>query len=51
MSTQIILPRILQICDGASQEAGNILNSLECQRPLIVTDSMMVQLGYVARLQ
>ena len=51
MSTQIILPRILQIGDGASQEAGNILNSLECQRPLIVTDSMMVQLGYVARLQ
>jgi len=51
MSTQIILPRILQVCDGASQEAGNILNSLDCKRPLIVTDGMMVQLGYVARLQ
>jgi len=51
MSTQIILPRILQVGDGASQEAGNILNSLNCKRPLIVTDGMMVQLGYVARLQ
>ena len=51
MSTQIILPRILQVGHGASQEAGNILNSLDCKRPLIVTDGMMVQLGYVARLQ
>ena len=51
MSTQIILPRILQVGDGASQEAGNILNSLDCKRHLIVTDGMMVQLGYVARLQ
>ena len=51
MSTQIILPRILQVGDGASNEAGSILNSLNCQRPLIVTDAMMVQLGYVASLQ
>jgi alcohol dehydrogenase class IV len=36
---------------GASTEAGNILNSLGCERPLIVTDKMMVQLGYVSRLQ
>ena len=51
MSTQIILPRILQVGAGASQEAGNILTSLSCQRPLIVTDKMMVQLGYVRSLQ
>jgi alcohol dehydrogenase class IV len=51
MSTQIILPRILQVGDGASKEAGNILKSLDCKRPLIVTDPMMVKLGYVARLQ
>ena len=51
MSTQIILPRILQVGDGASREAGHILNSLGCKRPLIVTDGMMVQLGYVAQLQ
>lgn len=51
MSTQIILPRIIQVGAGASKEAGNILRSLDCQRPLIVTDKMMVQLGYVASLQ
>ncbi len=51
MSTQIILPRIMQVGAGASKEAGNILRSLDCQRPLIVTDKMMVQLGYVASLQ
>ena len=51
MSTQIILPRILQVGAGASKEVGNILKALECQRPLIVTDKMMVQLGYVAAVQ
>ena len=51
MSTQIILPRILQVGAGASKEVGNIINALECQRPLIITDKMMVQLGYVAAVQ
>lgn len=48
MSNQIILPRILQVGAGASDEAGNIITALGCKRPLIVTDKMMVQLGYVA---
>jgi alcohol dehydrogenase class IV len=51
MSTQIILPRILQVGDGASKAVGTILIALECQRPLIVTDKMMVQLGYVGAVQ
>ena len=51
MSTQIILPRILQIGRGASHKVGNILTSLGCSSPLIVTDKMMVELGYVQRLQ
>jgi alcohol dehydrogenase class IV len=51
MSNQIILPRILQVGAGASDEAGNIVTALGCKRPLIVTDKMMVQLGYVAKLQ
>ncbi|MFT4994448.1 MAG: alcohol dehydrogenase class IV, partial [Paraglaciecola sp.] len=51
MSSQIILPRILQVGAGASDEAGNIVTALGCKRPLIVTDKMMVQLGYVAKLQ
>jgi alcohol dehydrogenase class IV len=51
MSSQIVLPRILQIGAGASKEIGNILASLGCSNPLIVTDKMMVQLGYVASIQ
>ncbi len=51
MSTPVILPRILQIGKGASLELPDVLLALGCRRPLIVTDRMMVQLGYVERLQ
>jgi len=51
MNSQIVLPRILQIGAGASTEVGNVLKSLGCTKPLIVTDKMMVQLGYVGRVQ
>ena len=50
MSQQVLLPRILQIGEHASQKLPEVLISLACQRPLIVTDKMMVQLGYVGRL-
>ena len=51
MSSQVVLPRILQIGANASREVGNVLTSLGCNRPLIVTDRMMMELGYVARVQ
>lgn len=51
MSTQVILPRIMQVGEGASQEVPNVLASLGCQRPLIITDKMMVELGYAGRIQ
>ncbi len=51
MSNQIILPRIMQVGEGASEEIPTILASLGCQRPLIITDKMMVQLGYVGQIQ
>ena len=51
MSNQIILPRILQVGENASHSVSDILLSLGCRRPLIVTDKMMVELGYVAKLQ
>lgn len=47
MSAKIILPRILQIGAGASKEVGVILKSMGLRRPLIVTDKIMVQLGYI----
>ncbi|WP_067861852.1 iron-containing alcohol dehydrogenase [Neptuniibacter marinus] len=50
MSNQIILPRIMQIGEGASKELPNILTSLNCKRPLIITDKMMVELGYTGTI-
>lgn len=51
MSTAIILPRILNIGAGASSKIVKVLSDLACQKPLIVTDTMMVSLGYVSTIQ
>lgn len=51
MSNQIILPRIMQVGEGASQELPNVLASLNRKCPLIITDKVMVELGYAANLQ
>ncbi|NVK41546.1 MAG: iron-containing alcohol dehydrogenase [Oceanospirillaceae bacterium] len=51
MSTQVILPRIMQVGEDASQEVPNVLASLGCKRPLIITDKVMVELGYSSRIQ
>jgi len=50
MSANIILPRIMQIGAGASQAIPDVLRSLDCTRPLIITDRMMVELGYVSQI-
>lgn len=51
MSTQIVLPRILQIGENASAEIANVLQSLACQKPLIISDATMLELGYVGQVQ
>lgn len=51
MSAKIVLPRVLQIGAGASSEVGPILKSLGLNNPLIVTDKVMVLLGYIEGLQ
>ncbi|MEJ2045123.1 MAG: iron-containing alcohol dehydrogenase [Reinekea sp.] len=51
MSTQIILPRIMQLGAGASAQIPAVLASLDCTRPLIITDKMMVKLGYADTIQ
>jgi len=51
VSNQIIIPSIMQIGAKASQEVGVILNSLNYKKPLIITDSMMVKLGYAVKIQ
>ncbi len=48
MSNQIILPRIVQVGGGASKDIASVLRSLDCKKPLIITDKVMVSLGYVA---
>jgi alcohol dehydrogenase class IV len=50
MSHQITLPRILQAGAGASLNTAAVLKNLGCSAPLIITDAMMVQLGYATTL-
>ena len=50
MSHRIVLPRLMEVGAGASQQIASVLHNLGCKRPLIVTDRMMVELGYVARI-
>ena len=51
MSSNIILPRIMQVGEGASNAIVDVLFSLDCRQPLIITDKMMVQLNYAGNLQ
>jgi len=51
MSSNIILPRIMQVGEGASDAIVEVLASLDCRHPLIITDKMMVQLNYAGNLQ
>ncbi|MDH2435899.1 iron-containing alcohol dehydrogenase [Pokkaliibacter sp. MBI-7] len=51
MSSQIVLPRLMQIGGGAIQQIASTLHSLNCSRPLIVTDNMMVKLEYAAHIE
>lgn len=50
MSSQTILPRILQVGENASGAVAGIIQSLSCRRPIIITDKMMVQLGYAQKI-
>ena len=50
MSVQAILPRIMEIGGDASLKLPDVLNSLGCRRPLIITDKVMVKLGHAERL-
>ncbi len=50
MSVQIILPRVMHIGADASLKVASVLNDLACTKPLIITDSMMVELGYAKRV-
>ncbi|OTA16298.1 bifunctional aldehyde/alcohol dehydrogenase [Xenorhabdus vietnamensis] len=50
MST-IVLPRIMEVGGGAIISLPQILQNIGSKKPLIVTDKVMVQLGYLDKLQ
>lgn len=50
MSVTVILPRIMEIGADASLRLPDVLCTLGCRRPLIVTDQVMVKLGQAQRL-
>ena len=49
MSHNILMPRIMEVGGGALDRLPNVLSALGVARPLIVTDRMMMELGYVDR--
>ncbi|AMN49657.1 iron-containing alcohol dehydrogenase [Psychrobacter sp. P2G3] len=51
MSHSILLPRTMEIGRDACQNLPAILDSLGIKNPLIITDDMMVKLGYVDNVQ
>ena len=51
MSYSINLPRIMEVGKNARSRLPAVLNSLGAKKPLIITDKMMVSLGYVEQIQ
>lgn len=49
MSHNILMPRIMEVGGGALERLPDVLAALDVARPLIVTDRMMMELGYVDR--
>lgn len=47
----LILPRILEVGAGAIKKLPEVLASIGCEKPLIITDKTMVELGYVKQIQ
>jgi alcohol dehydrogenase class IV len=50
MVANINLPKIMKVGGGAIDLLANILSSIDCQHPCIITDKTMVELGYVDKI-
>jgi len=50
MSYLIQLPSIMHIGAGSSGQLAEVLANLNCSKPLMITDPMMVELGYAASI-
>lgn len=51
MPSNILMPRIMETGGGALDRLPAVLAALGVVRPLIITDPMMVELGYVGRAE
>lgn len=51
MSTEIYLPAILRIGADASLALVDVMRTLGCKEPLLITDKVMVELGYVQKIE
>ena len=51
LSSSIQLPRMMEIGKNARAKLPIILASLGCKKPVIITDKVMVNLGYIDQLQ
>lgn len=51
MSVAVVLPKIMEIGAGALAKLPQIVQTLGGAKPLIITDKMMVQLGYIQQVQ
>jgi len=51
MSTRVVLPRIMHVGKEACLQVIDTMKTLDVCRPLIITDSVMVELGYAEKIQ
>jgi alcohol dehydrogenase class IV len=51
MTATIQLPRVMEVGKDARYKLPQILNNLGCNKPLIITDKVMVSLGYINDIQ
>lgn len=51
MINSVLLPRYMEIGGGARHKAPQMLARLGCSQPLIITDPMMVKLGYAEQIR
>ncbi len=50
MSYQINIPSIMHIGAGSSEKVAEVLQQIGCSKPFIVTDKLMLQLGYCEKI-
>ncbi len=48
---QILLPKYINIGGGAVKKINDILDSLNCSRPIIITDKVIINLGLLETLE